>query len=178
MKLFTSFFLLFLMSFSVGNDDEKMPWNESRRLTWNDFQGVPQAGTGFVASTNSGISFSYSYSVNNGKMDLEYTIQSNFYPKLSWFKKEDVSDYILLHEQTHFDISELHARKLRKQMKETKFSLNPKKEINSIYNENERQRRAMQQRFDTESDHSKIPEAEYKWRTYVAGQLQKYASWK
>ena len=155
-----------------------MQWDENRKLTWADFQGRPQAGNDFVASTNSGISFSYSFRIENGKLDLDYSIQSNFYPKLSWYKRGNVSDYILEHEQTHFDISELFARKLRKKMVETGFSSNPKKEIDAIYQKNEQERRAFQNRYDAETDHSKNPEAEYIWRELVKTQLDFYERWK
>jgi hypothetical protein len=178
MRFLLLFVVLSLFSFSSENDKEKMQWNESRKLTWADFQGRPLGGNDFVASTNSGISFSYSFRIENGELDLNYTIQSNFYPKLSWFKPGNVSDYILEHEQTHFDISELFARKLRKKMMETGFSSNPKKAIDAIYEKNEQERRAFQNRYDSETDHSKIPEAEYRWREYVKKQLELHERWK
>ena len=166
-----------LFTFPSDINDEKIPWSADNKLTWDHFQGSPTLGNGYVASTNSGISFSFSYSVKNGKMELDYSITSNFYPKLSWYKRGHVSPYILKHEQTHFDISELHARKLRKAMLETGFSLDPKDEINAIYNEVERQRREMQRRFDEESDHSKNEAEEYQWEAYVANELSKYGRW-
>lgn len=155
-----------------------MQWSEDRQLTWDDFQGTPDAGDSFVASTNSGISFSFSYQTRNGKMKLKYEVLCNFYPELSWYRPTMVSSYILKHEQTHFDISELFARKLRKAMAETQFSTQPKEEVNALYNDIERQRREMQQLFDLESDHSKNEEAELHWRKFVANELMKYDAYK
>ncbi len=176
MKILVSFLLLFF-AIPQGNP-EKMEWDEHRILTWNDFQAVPDKSASFVASTNSGISFSYSYTTKNGKIDFTYSVASFFYPKKSWFKPTEVDDYILKHEQTHFDISELHARKLRKSIDNATFSKNLKTEIESLYNVNEKVRRAMQQKFDKETDHSKKRKEEVRWENYVAQQLREYARWK
>lgn len=156
----------------------KMQWNENRQLTWNDFQGEPNRGDDFVASTNSGISFSFSYQTRNGKMTMDYEVLCNFYPELSWYKPDLVTPYILKHEQTHFDISELFARKLRKAMAETTFSNNPKEEVNALYEVIEKARQAMQNKYDEESEHSKNKTAELQWREFVAQELQAYDRWK
>ena len=171
--LFTTFSFI---SFEV--DTEKIPWKESKQLTWNDFKAKPEAGANFVASTNSGMSFSFSYSEKNGKRTMEYKVACNFYPELSWFKPGQVSEYILKHEQSHFDISELHTRILRKRIEETTFSKQIKKEIEALYQETERERRKMQNDYDLESNHSKNKEEEYRWRAKVAKELKKYERWK
>lgn len=178
MMLFLKFLILSILVLFPSNDSEKMPWSETRKLTWEDFQGRPDRSASYVASTNSGITFSYSVSGKNGEGELNWTVQSHFYPKLSWYKKEKVSDYILKHEQTHFDITELHARKLRKKLEGTRFSKKIKQEIESIYIENENERREMQQKFDSETTHSINREKELIWEIFVAEQLKVHSHWK
>lgn len=178
MKLLTTLFFCFLSFFISENDSEKIRWSEIYQLTWADFQGVPQAGSSYVASTNSGMSFSFSFGNRNGEINYDYSIESNFYPKLSWYKKDQVSDYILKHEQTHFDISELHTRIFRKRMEESQFSENIKTEVGALYEKTETERKAMQKQYDEETNHSQEIEAEHRWRNYVAEQLKAYARWK
>lgn len=178
MKFFIVLAAFFCTFFPSEADKEKISWNEKRALTWQDFKGKPQSDADFVASTNSGMSFSFSYSEKNGKRSMEYSVVCNFYPQESWFKPGHVSEYILKHEQTHFDISELHARKLRKRMDETSFSKNVKKEVEALYQQTEHERRQMQNDYDFESDHSKNKEGEYRWRAKVAQELKKYERWK
>src|SRR5690606_16567138 len=132
----------------------------------------------FVASTNTGISFQYSYSIKNGDVNVEYSVESFFNPEGSWYVPEKVSPYILRHEQAHFDISELHARKLRKNLEGKKCYKKVKSEIESIYQKVEQQRRAMQTKFDTESDHSRNEEKEIFWQKYIANQLAQHDAWK
>jgi hypothetical protein len=177
MKIFATLLLL-VFSIPSEGDAVKMQWNENRQLTWNDFRGVPDAGDSYVASTNSGMSFSFSYKVVNGKTTMEYEILCNFYPELSWFKPNLVSPYILGHEQTHFDISELYARKLRKAMEETSFSNNRKEEVSEIYQNLEKSRQELQTKYDFETDHSNNEPVEIQWRHFVANELKKYDLWK
>jgi len=85
--------VLFLMPSEIN--EEKIPWHENRKLTWADFKGVPNGPSDYVASTNSGVSFSYSYRERNGVGEIKFTVVSNFYPNLSWYRPSKVSDYIL-----------------------------------------------------------------------------------
>jgi len=178
MKFFTILFFVFSIISPSTIEDEKIVWDENYRLKWSDFQAPTRPSVSYVASTSSGISFSYSYSEKNGEIDLSITIHSNFYPKKSWVNPKKASDYILAHEQAHFDISEIHARMLRKQISETTFSKNIKNELTSLYNKVDKKRAAMQHLFDEESDHSKIKEKELEWETYIKQQLKTYDSWK
>ena len=155
-----------------------MHWKENQKLTWDDFRGKPLRTASFVASTNTGISFQYSYSINNGEMDVNYSVVSTFYPEGSWYLPQRVTPYILAHEQAHFDISELHARMLRKNLAGKKFSKKIKSEIEAIYEQIEQKRRAMQTKFDAETDHSRNVEKEMQWENFIAQQLAIYDAWK
>jgi hypothetical protein len=168
-----SFFLI-----TATNDEEKFQWDENRPLSWSDFQGRPDGPGDYVASTNSGISLSYSIGKRNSSYTFEYTVNSNFYPKQSWYRPDSASEYILKHEQTHFDISELHARKLRKALAGLRVTSKVKDDADQIYRQIEMERRDMQQTYDKDSDHSKIRDAEMQWRLVVASELEKYEAWK
>lgn len=177
MKFLVTLLLLVFWA-PLDNDAIKIQWSENKKLSWEDFRGTPDAGDGYVASTNSGMSFSFSYKVTNGIMTMDYEILCNFYPELSWYKVDLVSNYILQHEQTHFDISELYARKLRKVMEETTFSNDPKEAVNAIYQNMEAARQKLQEKYDFETDHSKNEPVEIQWRRFVTNELEKYEHWK
>ena len=174
--------LLFAFIFSLllfpQNNPEKITWKENQKLTWEDFKGKPLRSASFVASTNTGISFQYSYTIKNGEVNVDYSVESFFLPTGSWFLPERVNPYILQHEQTHFDISELHARMLRKNLQGKKFSKKVKSEIEAIYQQVEQKRRAMQTDFDAKTDHSRNEEKEIQWEKHIAQQLTEYESWK
>ena len=133
-------------------------------------------GTGFVASTSSGIAYSH-WEVNGDKR-IKINVFCNFYPQKSWYSKNDATDYILKHEQTHFDISELYKRIYKERIDETQFSDNMKEELEALFYKTEDERVAIQRKFDSEADHSKNKKKELEWETYVAQQLVAYERWK
>lgn len=158
--------------------ENKIIWNENHKLIWNDFEGTPNSDSPFAASTNTGIQFGYSYTSTAGKIDLEYTVESFFNKDDSWYFPHLVNDHILSHEQNHFDISELHARKLRKQLSQKRFTKNIKNEIHVIYSQVEEERKEMQRKFDSETEHSQNFKKEAEWTKHIANQLKRYERWK
>lgn len=170
--------ILFFLSFLPQEHETKLLWDEDRKLTWQDFRGTPDRSIGFVASTNTGINFGYSYTLSNGEVSVEYSVESFFNPQKSWFIQGQISQHILNHEQTHFDISELHARMLRKRLDSKRFTKNVKSEIERIYLQMESQRKAMQKKFDQQTDHSRNVEKEIQWEDRVAKLLEAHEQWK
>ncbi len=166
--------------FSFVTEEEKIPWSENYQLKWSDFKAPSSYSGAFVASTSSGIAYSLSYSNNEKDEILETNIivTCNFYPNKSWYSKKDASDYILKHEQTHFDISELHARILRMRIEQAELTKNISSELENLFYKTEDERVALQGKFDKETDHSKNSEKEKEWETYIAQQLIKYERWK
>ena len=178
MKVVAVLTFLFISLFYSERDEIKIEWSESEKLTWADFQGTESRGQDYAASSSTGISFSYSVKRYEDDFDLDYSVKCHFYPEESWYDRSSASAYILKHEQTHFDISELHARILRKLISEASFSKDLKNEIKAIYKEVEKQRGKMQHRFDSETEHSIKKENEYLWEEFVAKKLRAYDRWK
>ncbi|RXG15885.1 hypothetical protein DSM03_10370 [Leeuwenhoekiella aestuarii] len=160
----------------VQKKSYRFPWQENKMLQWSDFRGRPDRSTSYTATANTGIS--HRYTISKGYLVKEKSIiQANFYPKLSWYKPNLIDEHTLAHEQTHFDISEVHARMLRKAIAEFKFSKNSQKEVDAIYKPIERSRRAMQTQFDIETEHSQNIEAEAQWERKVQNLLYIYRRW-
>ncbi|GAA4319897.1 hypothetical protein GCM10023115_46630 [Pontixanthobacter gangjinensis] len=146
-------------------------------MTWADFKAAPDYSISYSANTNSGISYSWNYSTATGEPVLEYEVFSNFYPKRSWVKGIENEEYLLAHEQLHFDISELHARKLRKAVEEYEIGRNIRRDLRNIYDRIDKERVTMQNQFDRETSHSENRSAEMKWRKFIAAELKKLGNY-
>lgn len=93
-----------------GNTGDTIVWSDSYKLGWNDFKGVPNDPNRKVkALTISGI---YIQQIRTKGVLPKYKITARFVKSASWTKTNDEEH--LKHEQLHFDITELYARKLRK----------------------------------------------------------------
>ena len=153
--------------------DEYLLWGE--KLKWSDFQGQIPKNSEFDALTHSAISLNF----DGANITLNFTIRSIFSPDDSW-KKVGVDEYILKHEQIHFDITEYHSRLLRKKLKSYKFknfaSVEP--DVMRIFNEASDAANTMQIKYDQETDHSLNRKKQAKWSAKVKKLLSKTNSYK
>jgi hypothetical protein len=142
----------------VNESEEFISWTTDRLLTWDDFKCEPKTGTDAVASTST--SLGIAYQLVDGQ--LTYDVSCNFSKVKSWGSMK--TDYILAHEQGHFDITEIYARKLHEALKNYKFSKRTfKKDIGEIYQSIVSQKESMQKTYDGETDHSRDRKVQYEW---------------
>ncbi|MCP9201028.1 DUF922 domain-containing Zn-dependent protease [Gramella sp. GC03-9] len=180
MKITAFVFLFFLNLFAQAQEkDERIFWTEDRPLTWADFRAEPEADHDFSANTNSGISLGWNYSTASGKPVFEYEVKAYFDPNRSWVQDDiDESDELLAHEQAHFDISEIHARKFRKALSEYEIGRNIRQDMKRLTNKFEADRKAMQQAFDRETNHSENAGAEKRWLQFIKAELDSLEKFK
>ncbi len=172
-------FILFTLSITltVAQDpaDDPLTWTAGRKLTWNDYKASPNPKSDAAATTSTSLSIDYHISGSQ----FSYTIKSWFSRSRSWGRNK--TDYILSHEQGHFDIAEIYARKLHQRMSAYTFSKkNYQKELNRIYNEVADEKAAVQQQYDRETRHSidEVKQAEWlKKISRMLEELKEYADY-
>ncbi|MDP2365218.1 MAG: hypothetical protein Q8M94_15810 [Ignavibacteria bacterium] len=96
-------------------------WSESKKLTWNDFQGKP-LGTNENYVTEIHLYNPATIEKANYFSTAKLTSICVFDKKHSWVNKKNASDNLLLYNQVMFNIYELYTRKLRKEFYNTDFS--------------------------------------------------------
>jgi hypothetical protein len=156
-----------------------MTWNDDLQLQWEDFNGTPTRGTTVVAVTASGLSFGFSTKMTETQL-VDYTVfvDAHFYPDKSWYVKERANSVILDHERLHFDITELHARKFKQRIAQTKFDLRINAQMERIHNTINDELRQMQQKYDLETDHSQNVDKQKEWQKFIKVQLDKLSYYK
>jgi len=178
LKAFFSILFLSISGLAFAQaENSKIFWNETSRLTWEDFQGTPLEKTLFHANTNTGLSYSWGLKGTSQRMELDYKVETFFYPTQSWVQPTSKNEYLLKHEQLHFDISELHARKLRKILANvdvSKLNKDSRDYLNRIYEKIDKERSEMQNTFDKDSNHSLNIQNELRWQAYIEDELTKF----
>lgn len=169
----TCWLLLFLAAgITLSAQEESILWEDNHRLSWEDFRGTPEEDSPAAAITASGISYSFfTYEKVDGNIGINYEVTTHFYPAKSWYHSELGSDIILSHEQLHFDISELFARKMRAQLEKTQFTSDVKAEVKEIYRTINEELAEFQNRYDAETDYSRNREAQLIWNEVIAQAL-------
>ena len=168
-----------LLSLCLFQQDRSMTWSDDLQLQWEDFNGTPTRGTTVVAVTASGLSFGFSTKMTETQL-VDYTafVDAHFYPDKSWYVKERANSVILDHERLHFDITELHARKFKLRIAQTKFDLRINSQMERIHNTITDELRQMQQKYDTETDHSQNVDKQKEWQKFIKVQLDKLSYYK
>ena len=151
----------------IAQEEEAILWSAEYRLSWDDFKATPPEMGSVAATTASGISYFFSSTETNGKMEVDFTVRTYFYPQKSWYIPEICNDIILSHEQLHFDISEMFARKMRRQLASTRFTSNIKAEVREIYQQINKELSEFQKRYDTETNFSRNVAQQKAWNAAI-----------
>lgn len=160
MKLHLALFtiLFWPLTWFSGNGNE-LDWSAERRLAWEDFKASPNPHSTNAALTSANIKFEYAF----GSGGFTYHIRCLFNKKQSWGRVQ--TDYILSHEQGHFDIAEINARKLNKQLKAyvPGRTEDISRDINRIYQDAMQDLDKMQEAYDLETNYSINKPRQQEW---------------
>jgi len=159
--LWTLLSLSALLLFSSGSESpDIIYWSDHSRLSWNDFQANPRLDyQNFSALTSSGIV--HYTGCENGQ--ITYKVRSYFEKHESWVKEEARTTHHLKHEQIHFDITELYARKLRKLLSEHSFLCGQEEQFEFFVKNALDGWQQEQQNFDIHTRHSMDKAHQKEW---------------
>jgi hypothetical protein len=169
------FLSLLFFSFTANNPEgiEVIVWNEYRPLTWDDFKGKRTEDAAGDAGTVVQIK-AKPYMV---KDKVKYDVSAVFVVNKSWSDAQ--SEELLAHEQLHFDLAELYARKIRKVI--SILSDNGEDDI-KVYN------RAIQKllresneidiQYDLETLHGAMQKKQAEWNKEVKAELKELDQYK
>ena len=162
------FYITLLLLVSCSNtsftqDDgkeEKMFWQKNRRLTWDDYKGKRKK----VFAAASTVYSMYRNVYQDSAKNLMVSVKAVFYPNDSW-KGSYIDDALLAHEQRHFDIVELYARKLRKQVSEitVKNKSDAAQKLDSLHAVIAKEMDAFQDTYDKDTDYSMAHDEQQSW---------------
>ena len=148
-------------------------WTNSRKLIQEDFEGPKPDSSN--ASAGAAIRLRLNYVIKG--MSTSFDVRCLLVKKESWFVYSDtrslIVSLILSHEQGHFDIGEIFARKLRKDLSEAvkKTPVISPRRIDSIYHIHAKALDDMQRLYDAETDHSLIIDEQERWNLQIRQML-------
>ncbi len=171
-SIFPLAFILPLLVLSQLKEEDFINWNENRKLTWDDFKAPPQKLGSTAAMTTTHLGFSYK--IANGK--ISYEIDCRFEKSKSWGLVKN--DWVLKHEQGHFDIAELFARRLNKATVEYQFNRSSfQNDLDLIYKTVVAEKEKYQQQYDDETDYSRNKDKQEEWLKKIENELNQSKSW-
>jgi hypothetical protein len=147
--------------------NDTIVWRQDSALTQESFKGKSKGKSGPLGFTCSGI-FVYP---SEGGGTLLFNVEALFVKSKSYLA--DNSPYILKHEQLHFDICELYARKLRQKIAETDFKRirNVNDFIRHTYEKVNAEYTREQVRYDKDTEHGLNPAKQQAWAEDIRKRL-------
>jgi len=165
-----------LYSFKTIQKEDKVIWKNSQALVWQNFKS--QSDNGSKLSALSACKITTKNSVRDDTDSIEFIIESYFVSNESWVKSSEKNDYLLKHEQGHFDINEIYARRIREELKKIKFTLgNLNVVFKNIVAKHFKELNATQELYDSETSHSKDKKKQEGWNIKISNQLKELNSY-
>ena len=157
---------------------EILPWSTSRPLRWTDFRAQPTVGTGAAALTTTTLTLRLACS---GEL-FGFDVTAVFFPDRSWVNRtlfvqlgRDV--WGLRHEQTHFDLTEVHARRARQFLSGLARPCDrTEPQLSELVNRFVDDAHDAQDRYDRETSHGRDGTAQARWDADVERQLAALAA--
>ena len=142
---------------------ENIIWGD-RVIDWKDFKGQADSKSPYKAITYT----EFGQFLDFDKDTLTIRITAEFVPTKSWVKEEK-SDYLLKHEQIHFDIVEYVARLYRKAVLDHHFESYDEiiPTITGLFKHFSQKRKKLQDDYDLDTDHSRFKPIQNKWNREI-----------
>jgi hypothetical protein len=168
---------VYIVDKPAKKNNDTIFYDYNRKLTWNDFQGKVDNNNIGAALTASGYAFDANIIGDPKTIYLNISVYTYFIKSGSWRKPEVNTDYYLLHEQRHFDITRLGAETFADRLSKAKFTKdNYNKVIDSVFDKVYNENIALQNRYDNETRHSLNHDIQLKWNELIAEDLKKIYS--
>jgi hypothetical protein len=164
-----------LFHVNVFRYSSPIPFSDIDKITLKDFKGYRKPN-----QTMDGISeFAFiTTSITYEKKDKALEVQAIFHPARSYvFNDRIVDRFLLKHELYHFRITEIFARKIRKEFSKSKEA--PSSDtIVEILDVNEESEHDMQYRYDEEAYHGYLMKEQKRWEIKIDSLLNLLSEYK
>ena len=156
-----------------------LPWSSARALTWEDYKGRVPAADPDGAHT----AYSLFSAARCVRRTFDFRVVAAVLPAQSWVKPAVVADRTrsrttLRHEQTHFDLSEVYARRMRRYFAELyEPCLKSEVELDALAQKFVVQEADAQKLYDQETNHGLLATKQTAWNNEVAKELESLAKY-
>lgn len=152
---------------------ETIYYSSSKPLSWKDFKGTPDNNSVAAAITASGFGYKADFKSTGGKSQLNIAVYCYFSKKNSWVKPGKTTEYILTHEQHHFNISFIAANFFMDKLRTAGITrANYNVLLPKLYNECVAIMNKMQNDYDGQTKNGQLKDVQAQWNDYVSAKIK------
>jgi hypothetical protein len=157
-----------------SKESDTIYYDFNGNLKWSDFKGKPDENYFAGAVTASGFAFDSQVDFDGTTIFLNIGVYTFFTKSDSWKKPGINSDYHLLHEQHHFDITRIGSENFINEIRKAHFTKeNYTKLLTSIFDKVYKENIDTQHLYDKETNHSINVDKQLEWNSKIATEIQK-----
>ena len=158
-----------------------LPWDVKRPLTWSVYRGVVPEDAGQSAASTA---YDLVHGMRCTGQRFEFVVIAAFQPGESWVLPSVVADpaesnRMLRHERTHFDLTEVHARRMRRYFAQLMYPCTrPQEELQATLTQFITAEAEAQSRYDRETSFGRVAARQSAWDSDVAQLLSSFDQYK
>lgn len=170
--------LAFRAPFQSPATASELAWSSSRPLTWEDFRGKPPTDGEEQARTV----YLLSFESRCRGVEFTFNVTALMLPTQSWVKPfvqatQAGGVRVLRHEQTHFDLTEIYARRMRRFFKDLYDPCGqPDERLREAVDRYVKEESDAQGRYDSETQYGRNDQAQARWDHDVSEMLSSLAA--
>ncbi|MFN4147012.1 MAG: hypothetical protein ACK4GN_14400 [Runella sp.] len=156
-------------------ESDTVYYRSDRPLTWKDFMGAPSVLSRWAAQVFTSFGFEARSSVKDRTLFLYVRPKVWIDKTISWVRPESKNDYVLDHEQLHFDITRVIAERFKHKLQSMTLSVEDfSSELQYQYIEFYRLHGRLQQQYDDQTQHGLNRSQQAQWSKKIRDELRSY----
>lgn len=161
--------------FTPNEIDSDTLYYFQRKININDFTEKKSHPGRFAAAIFTNMGYQANVNMSNDTVYLRLQVKVYQIKGMSWILDGSKTQYVLDHEQTHFDISQLVAEKFKEKLREEALPpQNYDSRLQFLYLDYFRMINRMQNVYDEETQHGLNKVEQAKWEQNISEELEKY----
>jgi hypothetical protein len=168
-KIFAKAVKFHFEDFAEEIEGDTLYYAASRPLNWSDFNSKTRRSNKYAAMVMPNFGYDQEEKIENGIIHVNITLKTFLAKNDCWLGSSYKDDYMLNHEQRHFDIAKIITEQFKEKLAQA--SVNPdtyEAIINMQYLDSYRDMNKLQKAYDTETSHGLNTGAQYNWNKRIA----------
>ncbi len=146
-------------------------YRPGRKLTYADFQAAPRPGR-YAAMVFTSIAYEGNSKVKEDYLEVEIKMKVYMVKSMSWMAVQSRNEYVLGHEQLHFDIANVIAQRFKNRLRDMPLTVEDHdSEIQYQFLEAFREMNRLQEQYDQETRHGLNAVEQTAWNQLIMEEL-------
>lgn len=158
--------------------EKSISWSPHRQLQWVDFKAISSPSKYYTSQVKSACEFNVYTNAFNTYRNSRFFIYTTFSTYDSWVNADDTTSTLLNHERRRFDLCEVYARLLYKELIDNKITGYDFEEAEMLVSQIKEEYLNRILKYDLQTDYGKNEDEQRKWDWVIQRELSELDAYK